>query len=97
MQLEGSSIALAAAPTLVLLPSVALNASGAPIHDGEPRILGLSLPQRTVAAARRAGYAQIFFLARDRAVPPGTTTIPDWSRLADALRLKPRRSSWLRP
>jgi phosphatidylglycerophosphate synthase len=85
MQLEGLRIALAAAPTLVLLPSVALNASGAPIHDAEPSILGLSLPQRTVVAARRAGYGQIFFLARDRAVPPGATTIADWSRLADAL------------
>src|SRR5262249_4661446 len=55
------------------------------IHAGEPRILGLSPPQRTVVAARRAGYGQIFFLAQDRAVPPGTTTIADWSRLADAL------------
>jgi 1L-myo-inositol 1-phosphate cytidylyltransferase / CDP-L-myo-inositol myo-inositolphosphotransferase len=85
VQLEDSHIALSAAPTLVLLPSVALDVSDAPIHDGERRIFGLSLPQRTVMAARRAGYGQIFFLARNRASPPGTTTIPDWSGLADAL------------
>jgi phosphatidylglycerophosphate synthase len=55
------------------------------MHDGEPSVLGLSLTQRTVLAARRAGYGQIFFLARDRAAPPGTTAIADWSSLADAL------------
>jgi phosphatidylglycerophosphate synthase len=36
-------------------------------------------------AARRAGYGQIFFLGQDHAAPPGTTAIPDWSRLAHAL------------
>jgi 1L-myo-inositol 1-phosphate cytidylyltransferase / CDP-L-myo-inositol myo-inositolphosphotransferase len=46
--------------------------------------------ERTILAARRAGYTQIFFLtrdflARDRAAPPGTTGAADWSRLADAL------------
>jgi len=55
------------------------------MQDGDPSILGLSLTRRTVLAGRRAGCGQIFFLARDRAAPPGTTAIADWSKLADAL------------
>src|SRR5262245_18171502 len=85
MPSEASQIAIPAAPALVVLPSLAPDASGAPMHAGEPRILGLSLSQRTVLAANRAGYGQVFFLARDRAAPPGAATISDWSRLADAL------------
>jgi phosphatidylglycerophosphate synthase len=86
MQPEHSRTAMPAAPALVLLPSVAsLDASDVQMHDGEPSVLGLTLTQRTVMAARRAGYGQIFFLARDHAVPPGAATIPDWRRLADAL------------
>jgi 1L-myo-inositol 1-phosphate cytidylyltransferase / CDP-L-myo-inositol myo-inositolphosphotransferase len=86
MQPEHSRTAMPAAPALVLLPSVAsLDASDVQMHDGEPSVLGLTLTQRTVMAARRAGYGQIFFLARDRAAPPGAATIPDWRRLADAL------------
>ena len=78
--------ARAAAPNLVLLPSAAsLDASDAQFRDGDPSVLGLTLTRRTVMAARRAGYGQIFFLARDRGAPPGTTMIVDWSRLADAL------------
>jgi len=75
-----------AAPNLILLHSaVSHDAPDVPMQGGETSILGLSLAQRTVLAARRAGYGQIFFLARDRVAPPGTTMIPDWSRLADAL------------
>jgi phosphatidylglycerophosphate synthase len=85
MPSEASQIAIPAAPTLVVLPSPALDATHAPMHDGERRILGLSLSQRTLLAASRAGYGQVFFLARDRAAPPGATTISNWSRLADAL------------
>jgi phosphatidylglycerophosphate synthase len=86
MQPEHSRTAVPAAPTLVLLPSVAsLDASDVQMHDGEPSVLGLTLTQRTVMAARRAGYGQIIFLARDHAAPPGAATIPDWRRLADAL------------
>ena len=86
MQLEGSSIVMPAKPILVLLPAVAsLDASSTRMQDGEPNILGLGLTQRTVLAARRAGYGEIFFLAWNRPPPAGTTAIPDWGGLADAL------------
>ena len=85
MRIESSRIAIPPAPALVVLPSAAFDTSETAIKDGEPRILGLSLPQRTVLSARRAGYGQVFLLAQDHAAPPGATTIPDWSRLADAL------------
>src|SRR5260370_26625324 len=86
MQPRGSRPAIPAAPNLILLPSGAsLDASDAQVRDGDPSVLGLTLTRRTIMAARRAGYGQIFFLARDRAAPPGTTMIVDWRRLADAL------------
>src|SRR5258707_71566 len=86
MQLEGSGIVMPAKPILVLLPAVAsLDASSARMKDAERSILGLGLTHRTVLAARRAGYGQIFFLAWDRPPPADTTAIPDWDRLADAL------------
>jgi 1L-myo-inositol 1-phosphate cytidylyltransferase / CDP-L-myo-inositol myo-inositolphosphotransferase len=86
MQPRDSLPAIPATPNLILLPSVAsLDAFDAQIRDGDPSVLGLTLTRRTVMAARRAGYGQIFFLARDRGAPPGTTMIVDWSRLADAL------------
>jgi phosphatidylglycerophosphate synthase len=40
--------------------------------------------RRTAIAARRAGYGQIFFLARDHAAPPGIVTISNWNHLAAA-------------
>jgi phosphatidylglycerophosphate synthase len=87
MQPGDSRTATAAAPNLCLVLSAAsLDASDVAMRDGERSILGLTLAQRTVMAARRAGYGRIFFLARDRAVPPGTTAIADWSSLADALQ-----------
>jgi phosphatidylglycerophosphate synthase len=85
MQLEGSRTAISAAPSLVILPSVRLEAPDAQMHGDHPHVLGLSLPQRTALAARRAGYGQVFFLARDRAAPAEMTPISDWARLADAL------------
>lgn len=75
-----SRTAIAAAPILILVP-----APGGSLHDGDTRVLGLGLMQRTVMAARRAGYGQIFFLARDHAAPPGIATIPNWSHLTTAL------------
>jgi phosphatidylglycerophosphate synthase len=86
MQREGSRIAMPAVPTLVLVPAAAsLDASGVPMRDGEPSILGLGLTQRTVLAAGRAGYGQVFFLARGPVAPPAAQAVPDWSRLADVL------------
>lgn len=85
-QVEEPGTAIPAAPILVLLPTAAsVDASGRQTPDGETSLLGLTLTGRTVLAAGRAGYGQIFFLAQDRSGPPGTTTIPDWSRLARAL------------
>src|SRR5258708_12601508 len=85
MQPRDSRPAIPAAPNLILLPSVAaLDASDAQIRDGDPSVLGLTLTRRTVLVARRAGYGQIFFLARDGSGPQGTTMIAVWSMLADA-------------
>jgi len=87
MRTEGSRIAIPAAPNLVLLPSQAsLDQSDSQVRDGERSILGLTLTQRTVMAARRAGYGRIFALARDCVAPPGTVEIANWSSLADALQ-----------
>src|SRR5262249_37391478 len=84
MPSEELRTATPAAPNLILLPSVSSpGASGVQMH--EPIVLGLRLPGRPVLAAHRAGYGQMFFLARDRAEPPGTTAISDWSRLAEVL------------
>jgi phosphatidylglycerophosphate synthase len=84
MQPENSHGAMSIAPILILLP-----APNAPIEtawteppfDGDTRVLGLDLLQRTIITARRAGYGQIFSLARNRALPPAIITIPDWSHL----------------
>ena len=70
-----------AAPILILLPGT----RAASPFDGDRRVLGLDLLQRTIITARRAGYGQIFFLARDHAVPPGIATISTWSDLASAV------------
>lgn len=87
MQREVSRTMIPAAPILILVPASA--ASPHPLYVApayaDQKVLGLGLMQRTVLAARRAGYGQIFFLARDHAAPPGITTIPDWSRLPAAL------------
>src|SRR5712675_2772864 len=86
MQTEAPRIAIPAVPNLVLLPSAAsLDQSDSQGRDGERSILGLTLTQRTVMAAGRAGYGRIFALARDCDAPPGTTAMADWSSLADAL------------
>jgi phosphatidylglycerophosphate synthase len=68
------------APNLVLLPSVASVDT-----TGDPSILGLSLARRTVLAARRAGYGQVFLLSPDHPAP-GTEPVADWNGIADALR-----------
>jgi 1L-myo-inositol 1-phosphate cytidylyltransferase / CDP-L-myo-inositol myo-inositolphosphotransferase len=86
MQSNDSRIVLPVAPNLVLLPSVApLDALNVQMHDNELSVLGFGLVRRTVKTAHRAGYGQIFFLARDHAAPSSTTAIPNWKRLADAL------------
>ena len=87
MQPDVSRAAIPAAPILVLVPApVALPRAPdvAPTPDGDPAVLGLGLMRRTAIAARRAGYGQIFLLARDHAAPPGIVTISNWSHLASA-------------
>jgi phosphatidylglycerophosphate synthase len=87
MRTEGSRSAIPAAPNLVLLPfQASLDQSDSQVRDGERSILGLTLTQRTVMAARRAGYGRIFALARDCVAPPGMVAIANWSSLADALQ-----------
>ena len=51
-------------PILILLPSLGPPDSAAIERgpDGDPMVLGLSLVQRTVLAARRAGYGQVLLL-----------------------------------
>jgi 1L-myo-inositol 1-phosphate cytidylyltransferase / CDP-L-myo-inositol myo-inositolphosphotransferase len=75
-------------PVLVILPSVSVDAAEVTVNS-ETRILGLSLAERTVLAARRAGYAQVFFLKRDRPAEPGAKTIPGWTVLAEFLGSQP--------
>jgi 1L-myo-inositol 1-phosphate cytidylyltransferase / CDP-L-myo-inositol myo-inositolphosphotransferase len=82
-----SHAVIPAAPILILVPApvASLNAAClSPAYDGDPRVLGLGLMQRTVVAARRAGYGQTLFLTRDHAAPPGIATVPNWRHLAAA-------------
>ena len=74
-------------PILILLPvSVAsLDAAGAAlVNYGELTVLGLSLTRRTVLAARRAGFGEVFLLRRDGRAAPGIAAIANWSGVAAA-------------
>jgi phosphatidylglycerophosphate synthase len=53
--------------------------------DGDPVILGLSLAQRAVLAARRAGYGRVLLLGRKSSAAPGVAAIADWRSLAASL------------
>ena len=90
MPASDARTATPAAPNLILLPAGA-SLDAAAMKDGEPAVLGLSLVRRAVMAARRAGYGRIFLLARERAAPPDSAAVADWSRLAGALA--PARTS----
>jgi phosphatidylglycerophosphate synthase len=84
MQFQVSRVAGATAPSLIVLPRVTSDSFESQV-DSDTRILGLTLAQRTVLAARRAGYARVFFLGREGATEPGATAISDWSTLATTL------------
>src|SRR5689334_18051825 len=88
MQFQVSRIAGAMAPSLVVLPSPAGDSPNTQV-DGDTQILGLTLAQRAVMAARRAGYLQVVFLKRDGAAEPGATTVRDWNALAETLGSDP--------
>jgi phosphatidylglycerophosphate synthase len=87
MQREASRTMIPAVPILILVP--ASIASPRPPYVApayaDQKVLGLGLMQRTVMAARRAGYGQIFFLARDHATPLDVAAIPNWGLLTAAL------------
>jgi 1L-myo-inositol 1-phosphate cytidylyltransferase / CDP-L-myo-inositol myo-inositolphosphotransferase len=86
VQFRDSHTTIPTAQHLILLPFVgSRDAADEQVRDHEPSILGLGLIQRSILAARRAGYGQIFFLARDHVAPEGTIAIPNWRRLADVL------------
>ncbi len=74
-----------AAPILVVLPAAldSLETVGvARAQDGERMILGLSLFRRTVLAARRAGYGQVFLLSAEANATAGASNVAEWSGLA---------------
>lgn len=87
MQRDVSHTVIPGLPILILVPASVASPHPpyvAPAY-ADQKVLGLGLVQRTVMAARRAGYGQIYFLARDHVAPPGIATIPDWSRLPASL------------
>jgi 1L-myo-inositol 1-phosphate cytidylyltransferase / CDP-L-myo-inositol myo-inositolphosphotransferase len=80
------------APILVLLaPSAASpGAAGLPRGpDGDLIIVGLSLIQRAVLAARRVGYGQVFLLGAKTATPPRAGAIANWRDLTTVLPSSP--------
>jgi phosphatidylglycerophosphate synthase len=71
-------------PILILLAPPIASPEAANIArgpEGDPVILGLSLIQRTVLAARRADYGQVFLLGGNVRGTPGAG-IADWRSLA---------------
>jgi 1L-myo-inositol 1-phosphate cytidylyltransferase / CDP-L-myo-inositol myo-inositolphosphotransferase len=76
------------APILILLAPRISSPDLADISrgpDGDPVILGLSLIQRTVLAARRAGYGQVLLLGGNGRMTVGAVAIADWRSLAATL------------
>jgi 1L-myo-inositol 1-phosphate cytidylyltransferase / CDP-L-myo-inositol myo-inositolphosphotransferase len=69
------------APILVLVPPPAGLRTGA----ADAKILGLRLMGRMVLAARRAGYRQVVYLARDHTVLPELVMPADWTGIAALL------------
>ncbi len=87
---QGSHSVAPSPPIIVLLPDPARLPSCRHLRTAENQgFSALGLARRTVVAAGRAGFSRIYFLARDRAAPPGVTAISGWSSLADAVALQP--------
>jgi phosphatidylglycerophosphate synthase len=87
MQFQVSRLAGATAPSLVILPPA--GDSPHPQVDGKTQILGLTLGQRIALAARRAGYAQVFFLGQDGAAEADGTRARNWSELGESFGSNP--------
>jgi 1L-myo-inositol 1-phosphate cytidylyltransferase / CDP-L-myo-inositol myo-inositolphosphotransferase len=76
------------APILILLAPRISSPNAADIArgpDGDPVILGLSLIQRAVLAARRAGCGQVLLLGRKASPTVGSAAVADWRSLVVAL------------
>jgi 1L-myo-inositol 1-phosphate cytidylyltransferase / CDP-L-myo-inositol myo-inositolphosphotransferase len=73
-------------PILILLAAslASLDAKIARGPNGDPVILGLSLIQRAVLTARRAGYAQVFLLGGKGRALAEVAAIADWRRLSSS-------------
>ncbi len=72
------------APILILLAPSAASPSAAHIPrgpDGDLIVLGLSLTQRAVLAARRVGYRQVLLLGGKGRGTPGAAAMADWRSL----------------
>jgi 1L-myo-inositol 1-phosphate cytidylyltransferase / CDP-L-myo-inositol myo-inositolphosphotransferase len=81
-------IVMLEAPILILLTPRISSPNAADIArgpDGDPVILGLSLIQRAVLAARRAGYGQVLLLGSKASPTVGAVAIADWRSLVAAL------------
>jgi phosphatidylglycerophosphate synthase len=79
-------------PTLILLAPRTAQGAAARIGrapDGAPTILGLSLTQRAILAARRAGGAQVLLLGGNARPAPGPAPVADWRGLAATLAQSP--------
>jgi phosphatidylglycerophosphate synthase len=75
-------------PILILLAPRVASADASDVErapEGDPVILGLSLSQRAVLAARRAGYAKVFLLGGNGRSANGTAAVADWRELAATL------------
>ncbi|MGC2782963.1 MAG: CDP-alcohol phosphatidyltransferase family protein [Roseiarcus sp.] len=76
------------APVLVLLAFAPVSPTAAQIArgpDGDPIILGLSLIERAMLAAQRAGYRQVFLVRGGSPNTAGMAAIADWRSLAATL------------
>ncbi len=77
------------APILILVAAPIASVDAPDIArgpDGDPVILGFSLVQRAVLAARRAGYGRVLLLGRKASAAAGVAAaIADWRSLAATL------------
>jgi 1L-myo-inositol 1-phosphate cytidylyltransferase / CDP-L-myo-inositol myo-inositolphosphotransferase len=78
----------ASAPALVLISRAPSRLLFDVVDVAALNLLGIGLPQRTMMAARRAGYGQIIFLETGDGAPPRARGLADWSDVAMALRLQ---------
>jgi len=88
------------APLFVLLaplPAPERQADIARGPDGDPVVLGLSLIERTVLAAGRAGWGQVFLLGGEASRAAGAAPIGDWRSLVTASLASPLAPLFIAP